>query len=508
MGTWGLRPEWGKPVSKQRHELLLTTSRWLCRSILFVVVATSPREALATTARGSCFIPTVPGSADRDGAAACSVGYARTSGMVERRREADRVEGNDGAQGPNEEREWSGHDDSDDDDESALDVYSDDDGEDGDLKTDCASATNAIVLAAQKSSESRPSFGSIVVNSSSDVHFGNKTFYNGPVTIKQFVYTTRNGNADVNDSEDGENGPCADIESSADPVSGALSNGKDYPTTPASEKDCETVNGGVSPQVNGSLLPIWQNERNEQATTATRKSVVTQWMRTRRCLVIGVTAGACAIVLLVTLLLTLPSRAIDSTTAGTNDHEDGLVSAQFKFNATDNIPSGKLKFVNRREWLAQPPLKKGTKLHHPLPLVVILHTATEGCSTQAECVFLVRHTQTFHIESNGWDDIGYSFLVGGDASVYVGRGWDTQGAFAYGYNNRSIGIAFIGTFIDDVPVPKQIAAGLQLIQQGVQLGKIAKDYKVMAHRQLSATESPGLAFYEIIKTWDHWAEKF
>ncbi|XP_069701746.1 peptidoglycan-recognition protein LE-like [Periplaneta americana] len=178
------------------------------------------------------------------------------------------------------------------------------------------------------------------------------------------------------------------------------------------------------------------------------------------------------------------------------------------FSATDNIPSGKLKVVPRREWLAQPPMKKGTKLHHPLPLVVILHTATEGGSTQAECVFLVRTMQSYHIESKGWDDIGYSFLVGGDGSVYVGRGWDTQGSFAYGYNNRSIGIAFIGTFINEVPVPKQIAAGLQLIQEGVQLGKLAKDYKVMAHRQLSATESPGLAFYEIIKTWDHWAEKF
>lgn len=31
-------------------------------------------------------------------------------------------------------------------------------------------------------------FGNIVVKDSSDVHFGNKTFYQGPVTIKQFLY--------------------------------------------------------------------------------------------------------------------------------------------------------------------------------------------------------------------------------------------------------------------------------------------------------------------------------
>lgn len=34
--------------------------------------------------------------------------------------------------------------------------------------------------------------------------------------------------------------------------------------------------------------------------------------------------------------------------------------------------------------------------------------------------------QTFHIESRGWGDIAYNFLVGGDGSIYVGRGWDTE----------------------------------------------------------------------------------
>jgi N-acetylmuramoyl-L-alanine amidase len=119
----------------------------------------------------------------------------------------------------------------------------------------------------------------------------------------------------------------------------------------------------------------------------------------------------------------------------------------------------------------------------------------------------VRHVQTFHIESNGWNDIGYSFLVGGDGSVYEGRGWDTEGAFAYGYNRKAIGIAFIGTFIKELPVPKQILAGKQLIEEGVTKQKISADYKLLAHRQVSATESPGQAFFELLKTWPHWAKE-
>lgn len=175
--------------------------------------------------------------------------------------------------------------------------------------------------------------------------------------------------------------------------------------------------------------------------------------------------------------------------------------------ATNNTGSGKLRIVNRRTWLAQPPARANNPLHVPVPYVVILHTATENCSTQADCIFIVRHVQTFHIESNGWNDIGYSFLVGGDGNVYEGRGWDTEGAFALGYNRKAIGIAFIGTFTAELPVPKQIQAGKQLIDLGVDLNKISPDYKLLAHRQLSPTESPGQAFFELLKTWPHWAEK-
>lgn len=38
----------------------------------------------------------------------------------------------------------------------------------------------------------KPNIGSIAVQNSSDITFGNKTFYQGPVTIKQFVYDKNN----------------------------------------------------------------------------------------------------------------------------------------------------------------------------------------------------------------------------------------------------------------------------------------------------------------------------
>jgi hypothetical protein len=46
-----------------------------------------------------------------------------------------------------------------------------------------------------------------------------------------------------------------------------------------------------------------------------------------------------------------------------------------------------------------------------------------------------RGIQEWHINGNGWCDIGYSFLVGGDGNVYEGRGWDEIGAHTGGFNS-------------------------------------------------------------------------
>lgn len=97
-------------------------------------------------------------------------------------------------------------------------------------------------------------------------------------------------------------------------------------------------------------------------------------------------------------------------------------------------------------------------------------------------------------------------MVGGDGAVYEGRGWDIQGAHTKGFNTGSIGIAYIGTFNNVLPSEKQLKAGNLIIEEGVKLGKLTKDYKIYAHRQLNGFESPGAKFYELIKTWVHWSK--
>lgn len=50
-----------------------------------------------------------------------------------------------------------------------------------------------------------PYFGNISVANSSDVHFGNKTVYQGPVTIKQFVYGNGTNALPNNNISNGDN---------------------------------------------------------------------------------------------------------------------------------------------------------------------------------------------------------------------------------------------------------------------------------------------------------------
>lgn len=162
--------------------------------------------------------------------------------------------------------------------------------------------------------------------------------------------------------------------------------------------------------------------------------------------------------------------------------------------------------IRRVQWLAQPPTGIINNLTLPVSIVIIQHSATESCETQAKCVFLTRNIQTFHIEGQKWSDIGYNFLIGGDGAVYEGRGWTKEGAHTYSYNSVSLGIAFIGTYIEEAPPPIMLNTFDQLIEYGIKLKYLTSDYKILAHRQLIATESPGQAFFEEIKKWPHWSQ--
>ncbi|KYN01812.1 PREDICTED: peptidoglycan-recognition protein LC-like [Cyphomyrmex costatus] len=296
-------------------------------------------------------------------------------------------------------------------------------------------------------------FGDVCVKNSTNVHLGNKTFYKGPVTIKQFVYTNP---IPIQDASKLDANCASDV--------------SDLSTN----KDNGTANGPIFPQ-NTELVKV------------------TQWLWTWRC-------AALSCVLALILLTTIVVTSVYFI-----HHSDVPIFPEIPDSSLEGITVTSVRFVERNEWGAQPPADPLNKMKLPVPYVIISHTATEFCTTQSECTFHVRFAQTFHIESRKWSDIAYNFLVGGDGLAYVGRSWDYVGAHSFGFNNRSIGISFIGTFNSVVPPKTQLHAAQKIIELGVKAGKISPDYKLLGHRQVSKTLSPGEALYNEIKKWPHWS---
>ncbi|XP_001984131.2 peptidoglycan-recognition protein LF [Drosophila grimshawi] len=170
----------------------------------------------------------------------------------------------------------------------------------------------------------------------------------------------------------------------------------------------------------------------------------------------------------------------------------------------DNPANRALRILDRSEWMGEPP-SAFRLLPIPVQNVIIHHTATEGCDTEEVCIYRMRMIQSFHMDSLNYTDIAYHFLIGGDGQVYVGRGWHGQGQHLKGYGAVSLGIAFIGTFVNVAPPPLQVRAFKLLMDEGVRLHKLHADYHIYAHRQLRTTESPGQKLFEMMKHWPRWS---
>jgi hypothetical protein len=95
--------------------------------------------------------------------------------------------------------------------------------------------------------------------------------------------------------------------------------------------------------------------------------------------------------------------------------------------------------VTREQWGA-----KGTKcsLRDTKTKMAIHYTVTPSENAAAQ----VRGIQRYHMDSRGWCDIAYHFLVGIDGTIYEGRAAQLIGAHVARNNTGNIGISFIGCF--------------------------------------------------------------
>ncbi|KAM9113726.1 peptidoglycan-recognition protein SC2-like [Pangshura tecta] len=185
---------------------------------------------------------------------------------------------------------------------------------------------------------------------------------------------------------------------------------------------------------------------------------------------------------------------------GLSERRRMLLTQVMWFSALCAAALGCPTIVSRSQWGARPPRSRDP-LSTPVPYVIIYHTAGSSCTSQASCSQLVRGIQDYHMDSNGWADIGYNFLIGEDGRVYEGRGWSTVGAHASGWNSVSLGFSFLGTFSSRTPNAAALNAAQDLIRCAVNRGSLSSSYALKGHRNVKATESPGEALYNVITQW-------
>jgi hypothetical protein len=186
--------------------------------------------------------------------------------------------------------------------------------------------------------------------------------------------------------------------------------------------------------------------------------------------------------------------------------------------------AGAPAIVPRSGWFADEKILRAKPLYAPaLRYAIVHHTAGSNSYTPAQSAAIVRGIEVYHVKGNGWNDIGYNFLVDRYGTVYEGRGGGVDrnviGAHAEGFNTGSVGISMIGNFAAASPPAAQQTAVAKLIAWRLDVahvdplsrvvvssggnakyraGKVVTLRAVSGHRDTGPSECPGAGAYSLL----------
>jgi flagellar hook assembly protein FlgD len=148
-----------------------------------------------------------------------------------------------------------------------------------------------------------------------------------------------------------------------------------------------------------------------------------------------------------------PSDAIEYRTRGAVRR----LRAHFVRSAVSAVPARTLTLaesppiVPRLSWGADESIRRAAPAYAPsLQIGIVHHTAGANTYTRQESGAIVRAIQVYHVRGNGWNDLGYNFLVDKYGQVFEGRYGGLErnvvGAHAEGFNTGSVGVAVLGNY--------------------------------------------------------------
>lgn len=132
--------------------------------------------------------------------------------------------------------------------------------------------------------------------------------------------------------------------------------------------------------------------------------------------------------------------------------------------------------ISRAEWGARNPNKVCGSPHNPYRMA-IHHTASPS-DDGGDAAARMRQMQAYHIDSNGWCDIGYHFVVSQAGDIYQGRSTEERtGAHVGGQNTGNVGVSLIGNFQQQNVSATQFNAAAEIV------GWVATTYDIPFDRQ-------------------------
>lgn len=171
--------------------------------------------------------------------------------------------------------------------------------------------------------------------------------------------------------------------------------------------------------------------------------------------------------------------------------------------------------VTREQWGADESLRSASPEFAPINRAIVHHTVT--ATNEPDPAGRIRAIQEFHVRGNGWDDIGYNFVVDSAGRVYEGRyarsygagelhdgedgsGQGVVGAHARGHNPGSVGIAILGDYADGGVSPTDAAleavVAVAAWKFGVRNIDPAAPGALIGHRDVVSTGCPGDGLYQ------------
>ena len=204
--------------------------------------------------------------------------------------------------------------------------------------------------------------------------------------------------------------------------------------------------------------------------------------------------------------------------------------AHFVWSPTTSVPSRTLQkagsptIVPRVGWKADEGIKRSGPSYAPaIRFSVVHHTAGTNSYSAAQSAAVVRAIQIYHVRGNGWNDIGYNFLVDKYGQVFEGRfGGVTRnvvGAHAEGFNTGSVGVAVLGEYSSLAVTGKAKDALARLLAWRLDVGHLDPGSTlsfpsggnarfpagvavflraVSGHRDTGFTDCPGTALYNLL----------